>query len=314
MIRRAARAPAARLAIAALGALLCGVPSAADGPSLSLREGRAWRIWWRADQAPAHWSAADTLLAPALTWRRLADGIEWATGEIACSAPAWRTRLIVARIDPARVTLSLAMDLSAETGEPAWSIDRAPAGALLAVNAGQFISSMPWGWVVIDGRQRLSPGSGPLARALAIDSAGTPVWLEGDALAHPPAGVRTAFQSYPTLLVDGTMPVPLRAPGAGVDFHHRDARLAIGGTRDGRLIVAMTRFAGIGALAERVPLGPTTPEMAAIMGALGARDALMLDGGISAQMLLRDPASGRRWRWPGMRKVPMALIARPRGR
>jgi hypothetical protein len=306
---------AARLAIAGLGALLCwATGAAAAGPSLSLREGGTWRVWWRADQAPVRWEAADPRVGRALALRRLADGVEWATGEIACSAPAWRTRLVVARIDPARVTISLAMELSAQTGEPAWSIDRAPESALLAVNAGQFVSSMPWGWVVMDGRQRLSPGAGPLSSALAIDSAGTAAWIAGEALDPPPGGTRTAFQSYPTLLVDGVVPVPLRAPGAGVDFHHRDARLAIGGTRDGRLIVVMTRFAGLGALAERVPLGPTTPEMAAIMGALGARDAVMLDGGISAQMVLRDPDSGRRRRWPGMRKVPMALIVTPRGR
>jgi hypothetical protein len=54
--------------------------------------------------------------------------------------------------------------------------------------------------------------------------------------------------------------------------------------------------------------------MAAIMGALGARDAVMLDGGISAQLVLRDPASGQRRRWPGWRKVPLALIAWPRPR
>jgi exopolysaccharide biosynthesis protein len=45
----------------------------------------------------------------------------------------------------------------------------------------------------------------------------------------------------------------------------------------------------MGDVAGGVPLGPTTPEMAAIMGALGACDAVMLDGGISSQLLLRDP-------------------------
>jgi len=48
------------------------------------------------------------------------------------------------------------------------------------------------------------------------------------------------------------------------------------------------------------------------MGALGASDAVMLDGGISAQLLLRDPARAKTLRWPGLRKVPLALIARPR--
>jgi exopolysaccharide biosynthesis protein len=50
--------------------------------------------------------------------------------------------------------------------------------------------------------------------------------------------------------------------------------------------------------------------MAAVMGALGSRDAVMLDGGISAQMMLRDRAGNVR-AWRGLRSVPLALIARP---
>src|SRR6185437_8179626 len=54
------------------------------------------------------------------------------------------------------------------------------------------------------------------------------------------------FQSYPTLLEgDGGVPAPLRAPASGtaaVDLGHRDARLALGNLRDGRLLVVLTRF------------------------------------------------------------------------
>jgi hypothetical protein len=48
--------------------------------------------------------------------------------------------------------------------------------------------------------------------------------------------------------------------------------------------------------------------MAALMGALGCREAVLLDGGISAQMLFRD-ASGAAHRWRGLREVPLALTA-----
>jgi hypothetical protein len=47
----------------------------------------------------------------------------------------------------------------------------------------------------------------------------------------------------------------------------------------------MTRYDAVGTM-ERDSLGPTTPEMAAIMGSLGARDAVMLDD-VSAQLLSR---------------------------
>src|SRR5262249_35456859 len=112
----------------------------------------------------------------AIAWQRSADGIEWGVFRIACSAPAWRTRVIVARIDPRRVRFSLVMDLAREDQRPAWTIDRAPRDALLAVNAGQFVRTMPWGWVVIDGRERLRPGFGPLSTALAFDSSDSPRW------------------------------------------------------------------------------------------------------------------------------------------
>ena len=311
MIPRRALRPIAALAIGA--SLWLGAPAPLHAAGLSLWRGGAWHVWWRAEDAPVRWASADSQLSRTLAWRRVAPGVEWASTRLACSAPPWRTRLIVVRIDPGRVRFSLDLDLSRETGRPAWTIDRAPADALLAVNAGQFVEAMPWGWVVMDGHQRLSPAFGPLSSAVALDAGGALRWIPGDSLGSPPTDVRTAFQSYPTLLEgDGVVPPALRAPGGGVALRHRDARLAIGVTRDGHVLIAMTRFAALGDLAETVPLGPTTPEMAAVMGALGARAAVMLDGGVSAQMVLREPASGRRWRWPGWRKVPLALIVWPR--
>ena len=73
----------------------------------------------------------------------------------------------------------------------------------------------------------------------------------------------------------------------------------------------MTRFDALGGALDRVPFGLTTPEMAAVMGAAGAIDAVMLDGGISAQLLVRD-AAGVAHTWLGTRKVPLGLIAYPR--
>jgi hypothetical protein len=51
--------------------------------------------------------------------------------------------------------------------------------------------------------------------------------------------------------------------------------------------------------------------MAALMGALGCYRAVMLDGGLSSQLLLRD-AAGLMELWPGLRRVPLALEAVPR--
>jgi phosphodiester glycosidase len=300
---------AAALASACLGPSPC---AARGATTLAVERDGAWRVFWRSDQAPARWSAPDPSLAAALHWRKLSAGAAWASVRLACEAPVWRARLIVARLDPSQVSLSLQMDLSRDDARPAWSIDRAPDDAILAVNAGQFVSTMPWGWVAIDGRQRLRPGYGPLSSAIAIDTAGRVRWFHGDSLLAV-AGVVAGFQSYPTLLAgDGRVPDALRSPGRGVNLHHHDSRLALGQTSDGRLLVVMARFDAVGEGAGGFPLGPTTPEMAAILGALGASDAVMLDGGISAQLLLRDPSRTKPLRWPGMRKVPLALIARAR--
>lgn len=280
---------------------------------LSVFSDGGWREWWRSDLAPIRWDAPNVALNRALRWRAVASGLDWAEARLAGSGEAWRVRLIVARFDPQRVRLSLDTAFTRGRERPAWSVARTDSTVLLAVNAGQFPLTLPWGWVVIEGREFLPPGYGPLSTALVVDTSGVASWISGDSLARgrPTRGIANAFQSYPTLLAgDGVVPVPLRADGGGIDVTHRDARLAIGQTRDGLLLVAMTRFDGVGGALDFVPFGLTTPEMAAVMGALGARDAVLLDGGISGQMLIRDAAGTRRWE--GLRRVPLGLVVRGR--
>jgi hypothetical protein len=77
--------------------------------------------------------------------------------------------------------------------------------------------------------------------------------------------------------------------------------------------VALTRFDALGESLGRVPFGLTTPEMAAVMGGLGCRHALLLDGGISGQLMVRR-ADGSVRSWPGTRSVPLGLVGRARGR
>jgi exopolysaccharide biosynthesis protein len=172
---------------------------------------------------------------------------------------------------------------------------------------------LPWGWVVADGRERLSPGRGPLSSAFVVTRDGAVRVVDGDTLdaVRRAPRVVAAFQSYPTLLrSDGEIPLMIRAPCA-IDCTHRDARVAFGVDHDGRVLVALTRFDVAGEALGFIPLGLTVPETAALMGALGARQAVLLDGGISAQMLLRD-ASGTAHIWRGVRRVPLGLVARRR--
>ncbi len=110
---------------------------------------------------------------------------------------------------------------------------------------------------------------------------------------------------------DGDVLLALRRPGRGVDLTHRDGRLALGLSRDGQLLIALTRFEGLGGALSNLPFGLTTPEMAALMGALGCRRAMLLDGGISSQLRLgAESGAGEIWR--GIRRVPLGLVVSAR--
>lgn len=289
-------------------------PAPLPPSALAVWTGRAWHEWWRSDAAPDRWHAPHNAVADAVDWRRARDGVEWGELRLAGSGEARRLRAIIVRIDPGRVRLRLDTAFTRGAERAAWTVDDAREDAVVAVNVGQFIRTLPWGWVVLDGREFLAPGRGPLSTAVAIDSAGAVRWIGADALADPAnrRGVVAAFQSYPTLLTaDGEVPAALQAPGRGVDVAHRDARLGIGRLADGRIVIVLTRFDALGESLGVLPFGPTVPEFAALMGALGARQAVALDGGISGQMLVRDEV-GTTHVWRGMRRVPMALVVTPR--
>jgi hypothetical protein len=281
--------------------------------SLSSRVGGRWVEWWRADAAPARWSAPASAVEHAVTWHALAPGLDWGEASLAGSGEAWRIRLILVRLDPKGYRFRLEA-ISGDDGRAAWSVERAEAGAQLAVNAGQFDGARPWGWIVHGGSEAQAPRPGPLSMAFTVDSAGAVRFVAADSIAEVRArgGIVEAFQSYPTLLTsDGDVPAPLADTGRGVDVTHRDSRLAMGMLRDGRVLIALTRFDALGKALGSAPFGLTVPELAAVMGALGCRQAVALDGGLSSQLLLRTP-KGKSRSWRGWRRVPMGLVALPR--
>jgi exopolysaccharide biosynthesis protein len=169
---------------------------------------------------------------------------------------------------------------------------------------------------VRDGREVRAAGSGPLAPAIVVDSAGRVRVVPPDSVSlvrHMPR-LALAFQSYPAVLMrDGDVPDQLFADGSGVNLRHRDARLALGLLRDGRVVIVMTRFEALGGVLSNLPFGLTTPEMAALLGALGASRAVLLDGGISSQMMVRGE-DGEVRAWKGLRQVPLGLVGFRRAR
>lgn len=215
-------------------------------------------------------------------------------------------RVIVARINLARFDVALEQRTHPNRMTGAWNIDSVAGDVAVAFNAGQFKETGPWGWLVMNGRELRNPGFGPLSIAIAIDSTNKITWhLPNRLPAQLPA---FGFQSYPLLIHDGRI-AQLLLTSSGVDRGHRDARLMLAQTGDGSLLVALSRYDGLGGAAERVPIGLTVLESTRIMQRLGARYAVMLDGGLSAQLLLRDSA-GIALKWRGLRAVPLALVFR----
>jgi hypothetical protein len=301
------RAPALSLALALLTPF-------SGGDALAARVNGVWQEWWHADRAPARWTAPAATLISALRWHAASPGIEWGDAELSAPGEGWRTKLVVVRIDPARHRFALQMG-QGEGFSPNWSVDSAGDSALVAVNAGQFSRMLPWGWLVNGGRELAKPGVGLLSMAVVFDSSGAVRFVAADSIGAERARghIANAFQSYPTLLAgDGEVPAILRAPGPSpnIDLAHRDSRVAIGELRDGRILIAITRFNALGDAAAKVPFGLTVPEMSALMGALGCRRAVSLDGGISGQLAVRESGSEVR-RWTGWRFVPLGLLVLP---
>lgn len=303
-----------RAILAGFALAVAGLPAPVpgDGPALAVRAPHGWETWWQDDAAPTQWTGPLPAVADRVTWRQASPGVEWGEFSLSGDGEAFRVRVIVARLDPAQLEFRLVKPANGKVFAGRWAVDEAPEEAVFAVNAGQFTDDRPWGWMVQDGVERQAPGTGPLAPAVVVDSAGALRLVTPDSIALVKSSARVAFQSYPTLLSgDGEVPLPLRQDGLGVDRTHRDARLALGLQRDGKVLVAMTRFE-LGGVLANIPLGLTTPEMAAVMGALGASRAVLLDGGISSQMLIRSP--GGTETWTGWRKVALGLVVMPRAR
>lgn len=243
-----------------------------------------------------------------IAWGQMDGGVARAAFEVQADPHLWHTRVVAVRLDPDAFRFRVRGRVVDEA--PAWSVARAPASATLAVNLGIHSGIIPWGWTVVGGREVRPPGVGPLSAALAWDLDGRLHWLTPAQIpaVRGSARIVEAFQSYPTLIdVDGSIPPPLLVDGRGVDVSHRDGRLAIGLTDEGQLVVAITRFYALGARGPALPMGLTLAEMATVMRRLGCRRAVSLDGGISAQLMVRE--NGRQRIWRGWRAVPFGLIA-----
>jgi uncharacterized membrane protein YphA (DoxX/SURF4 family) len=320
-VRPLAAAATASLLVLGTAALLGAAKPASHSTTHAFREGwvlqvespDGWRTWWSADRAPESWSGPVQAVLDATQWRSLGAGADLGELVVSNGSLALRTRVILGRFDLRHHRMGTVRPAGAG-GSWRWTIDSTGPGSVLAFNGGQFGESGPWGWLVRQGREVQAPGWGPLSMAVAISEDGDARFVSADSLATFRGGQlpQEAFQSYPALLVDdGRVPSALLRTSERVHLGHRDARLALCVLRDGRLLVALTRFDNLGRVFGGLPIGLTLGEMAAVMGAVGCRRAVSLDGGLSAQLLAR-PAVDEVMRWRGQRAVPLGIEVLPR--
>jgi hypothetical protein len=110
---------------AAIGA--AGARGEGDRPTLALRDWDGWATWWRRDTAPVQWNG-EAILAERVTWRAGAEGVEWGELQLRGSSEAWRTRVIVARLEPRQVRFSI---VPAFTRNVSWTVANADSAAVL---------------------------------------------------------------------------------------------------------------------------------------------------------------------------------------
>jgi len=249
------------------------------------------------------------ILSLGAVWHPVRSGVWISESAMSRSGPLSVVRAVAVRVDPSSHRFSLVALRGNDGTHSVWTIDSIPDDAILALNAGQFSSGIPWGWVVKDGIEIKPPGSGTLGMALVADSAGVMSLVTTGEIPLHRGRVLNAFQSYPALIVDGQVPWELLAQGRGVNLAHRDSRLAVCTLADGSLVIVLTRFTALGASGSTLPWGPTVPEMADYMISLGCRRAMLLDGGISSQLVVRNDDGSLR-RWPNWRPVPLAMVIR----
>lgn len=147
----------------------------------------------------------------------------------------------------------------------------------------------PTNLLVVNGRMFSPPNGRPV---FALDSAGVPhlspfTLRDGHLMPFHPLN---AVGGRPLLVTDSTLDVAVDTAGRG-PFGSRNPRTAAGIAHSGQRLIFVTVDGR-----EYQDAGMTLREMGDLMLALGARDAINLDGGGSTTMVYADPDSAGRLR------------------
>lgn len=247
---------------------------------------------------------AQPWLAAALRTLDSATGLRVADLETRL-ANGQRNRIAVVDLDPAAWAFSLGVTTpAARRTAPDWL--EADTSLHLAVNTGLFAADgTPLGLLAVDG-VRSRPPVAWLDAVVALEDGRLRLTDYGGARTLAPGA--SAFQSLPWLVRDGR--VVFGASGRRLSRTHRDRRLTLCLMPDGLVRLVLSNYEVFGATAGPIPFGLTLPEQVTVAAALGCRDAVALDGGLSAQLVVRS--GPRLVAMRGWRRVPVMLLARTR--
>lgn len=156
------------------------------------------------------------------------------------------------------------------------------------VNADFFAlaTGVPTGLLVVDGRLLTPPSANPV---LAVDSTGAAriTTFARSASSLVPFYPRDAVGGRPMIVRDSTILPRLDSAGGGAFGKARHPRTAAGTARAGRRLI----LAVVDGRQSPYSDGMSLNELATLMLALGARDAINLDGGGSSTLVYADPAA-----------------------
>jgi exopolysaccharide biosynthesis protein len=276
----------------------------APAPALEVRVGDDWRRW--RDATPGSAATREVLLGEAVVWRDSSPGVRSGAFEVRTAERFLRNSMAVIELDPARFRFSLGTTPpTARRSAVEWLAS--DTSLVLTSNTGLFRKNgTPQGLVLVEGT-RHSALAGWLDAVVVMEDGRLRITDVDDARRLPTGS--SAFQTLPWLVREGRVVFGLSS-GLRLSRTHRDRRITLCLGSDGLVRLLLSNFEVFGASAGSVPIGLTIPEQAALAAGAGCRDAVALDGGISAQIGLR--AGGRTVRMPGWRKVPLMLLVRRR--
>lgn len=229
----------------------------------------------------------------AYIWIRLDDGLHYTTYSFA-SGDKGRTAVHAFLIDPRKYRMGVAVAKDEEEGSTARTLAEGE-GALTAINGGFFTRShRSIGLIVNDGKVIRTVHRTSWWSIFAIKDDGP--FIIPPSMFRGAKRLKMALQAGPRLAVDGKIPRLKR--GAST-------RSAIGITKDGNVVIAITSGKGI-----------TLDELAHRMsksrweGGLECPDAMALDGGASSQLYAR--VGNFELELKGLAKITNALVVLPK--